>query len=1120
MQKKTKDAKQSTAPVRRAVRFGRLITTLRTVITILVILAIAIPALAALDNALTPAVQLAHAADGPAALSAVRAFEYDGRSRTLYAGSNAGVFISTDDGQNWFPASDGLPSMDIQRLLFDHTIGDLYALVFGSGLYRLRNGSHTWSGAGGFNGSALLSLDINQQTGMLYAGLIDYGMYIHPNDGTGWQTIGMWLSNIIPYDILAGPQPGEVFVASNNGIYHSTQVTTTWDLLTGNITTTALVRDPQSGVIYAGSEQGVFTLTPDQGSYQVNLSGLTQSVVQTLLFDEHSGTLYAATTTGIYRSHDGAATWEQANQGLTSLQVYAIYQKPFSQELFAGTDSGIFRSMDGGTSWQAVNTSPNSRHGQALLINQPDNTLYTGTLGGGVFRSTNGGTSWQPINTGLRNTVVQALGIDHDTNTLFAGTRNGIYRTDINTINWRLVDPNLAGQEIVQIAVDERHGNVYAITNMGDVWRSANAGTQWNIVEPLREEFARTVAVSSYDSTVYVGAYHGGVLASNDAGYSWSQIPNNASARDVEALAVDERNGALYVGGYDGLLYRVTNVNTSAVWTELGDGLPGSIVALMVDGKTGAVLAALVNGLYQLWPDETEWLRANTGMHHSNIMALGAHQSDGILYAGVLAGGVYRSIDSGSNWQLISNGLTDTDMRSIAVDDSSGNLLVNVTGRGVFEYNPDQPSWSVMNVGLQVLSSTQMLASNAAGGIDLRTTEGTYQLSSTAEGWQPHEGWLSDLPSWFLPMNAYGYVGRMPGGDLLWATRGGGAAWADATSNLGLINATIRQLPDGQGQVYAVWGAELTRTDLSSGYGRVPLAWLYVRAWTSTITARLDLVAPWWWTVVAGVIALGLVLWALGRIRLSHSYKAPLVIALFAPNRIASVAKPEALDRAWPRWEHIIQNDLYAHGNVRASDLRGVPGPLRLYALQRFANAHGEEQGVTLKGDRLHAKMRTYIHEWVDAWKAARADLQRDGARWQNRKHTSDLANALASMLDLEALPSKENDSVSAYATHATTGAPSAAPNVALLFVADNEALKRTAQNIVDALDSLDMPGAQGLVISLGRPGRNVDVTSQIRSAVADLDEAQRARLKVLSNEDILRMMDTATPVQALKELL
>ncbi|HEY3342764.1 MAG TPA: hypothetical protein VGK81_12130, partial [Anaerolineae bacterium] len=93
-------------------------------------------------------------------------------------------------------------------------------------------------------------------------------------------------------------------------------------------------------------------------------------------------------------------------------------------------------------------------------------------------------------------------------------------------------------------------------------------------------------------------------------------------------------------------------------------------------------------------------------------------------------------------------------------------------------------------------------------------------------------------------------------------------------------------------------------------------------------------------------------------------------------------------------------------------------------------------------------------------------------------------------------------------------------PNIALLFVADNEALKRTAGNIVEALDSLNMPGAQGLVISLGRPGRDVDVTSQVRGAVAALDQPQRARLKVLSNDEVIHIMSASDPVQTLKELL
>src|SRR5450759_200183 len=176
MQKHFTNANQTTAPVRHVVRLGRLIATLQTVVTIIVILAIAITALASLDNALTPAVQLTHTADGPAALSVVSAFEYDGKSGTLYAGSNAGVFKSTDEGLNWRPISNGLTGMDIQDLLIDYKTGDLYAVAYGAGLFRLRNGSNAWVGAGnGFRGSSLLSMAINGQTGTLYAGLAGYG---------------------------------------------------------------------------------------------------------------------------------------------------------------------------------------------------------------------------------------------------------------------------------------------------------------------------------------------------------------------------------------------------------------------------------------------------------------------------------------------------------------------------------------------------------------------------------------------------------------------------------------------------------------------------------------------------------------------------------------------------------------------------------------------------------------------------------------------------------------------------------------------------------------------------------------------------------------------------------
>ena len=1131
MQKQNTNAKQSTVPARRVVRLGRLIAVIRTVITVIVILAIAITALATLDNTLAPSVQLAHAVDGPAALSVVRTFEYDPKTNTLYAGSNAGVFKSTDDGVNWLPAGNGLPGVDIQDLLIDHETGNLYTVVFGVGLFRSEDGAQSWQDiSGDFRGSAVLTVGIDQQTGVMYAGLVGYGLYTSTDKGDHWETIGMGVLNMIPRALLAGPQPGEVFVASDTGIYHSTQVTGTWDTLageTGAVSSWALARDPKTSAVYAGTDQGVLKLTPNQNqsqsTYLANLTGLTGPQAHAVAFDEQTGVLYAGTTSGVYRSTDDAATWTQANQGLGSTLVHALFIKSQSDELFAGTDSGVFRSADGGSSWQPAAVSPSARHGQAILVNQPDNTLYAGTLGGGVFRSTDGGAKWEPINTGLRTTVVQALGIDHDTGTLFAGTRGGIYRSPVNSINWTLASPKLAGQDVVQLAVDERRGNVYAVNTNGDVLRSSNAGAEWNVIQRLQRVFARTVAVSYYSSAIYVGAYRGGVMMSRDGGFNWFPAGTLPGDRNVEALAVDERDGTLYVGTLGGALYRMTALTPSVTWTKLGENLPSNIVALAVDEKSGACFAAVKEGLYRLGPDDTDWRLAGKGMGHTDMMALATHRADGILYAGVMAGGVYRSTDSGANWQQGSDGLTDIDMRSIATD-ASGTLFANTTGRGVYQIDPDLKTWRVVNAGLKDLSSTVGLAGNAAGGLDVTTLQGAYETSDASAGWQPSRGWLADLSGWIAPVNAFGFVGRLPSGDLLWASRGGGATWASASTSLGLVNATIRQLPNGQGQVYAAWGAELTRTDPGAGYGRVPLAWLYTRAWIWTTFARLNLVAPWWWAVVVGVVVLGLILWLLGRVRLNRGYGVPLKTALFNPAKSVQAARTRALEHAWPRWERAIQGELFAYGEVRPIDLLGVPGPFRLYAMRRFADVYGKQQAVEFKDNRLLSRAREHIRQWVDAWQAMRIDLRRDGIHWQNRKHVDELARSFASVLELQTLPPKDNDSVRAYALQPAasqvsgevSGDISPAPKLALLFVADNEALKRTTQNIVDALDGLNVPGAQGLVISLGRPGRNVDVTSQIQLAVADLDEAQRARLRVLSNDDVMRIMAAADPAQAL----
>jgi ligand-binding sensor domain-containing protein len=59
-----------------------------------------------------------------------------GSTTTLYVGADIGVFVSSDDGANWYSFNDHLPNAVIGQIFWDN--GYLYATTYGRGLWRRR----------------------------------------------------------------------------------------------------------------------------------------------------------------------------------------------------------------------------------------------------------------------------------------------------------------------------------------------------------------------------------------------------------------------------------------------------------------------------------------------------------------------------------------------------------------------------------------------------------------------------------------------------------------------------------------------------------------------------------------------------------------------------------------------------------------------------------------------------------------------------------------------------------------------------------------------------------------------------------------------------------------------
>jgi photosystem II stability/assembly factor-like uncharacterized protein len=126
-----------------------------------------------------------------------------------------------------------------------------------------------------------------------------------------------------------------------------------------------VIESPQEkGVIWTGSDDGVVSLTRDNGKTWTNVfKTLPECLVHAIEVSPHNpGTAYIATTRfkfndfapGLYKTTDYGKTWNSINKGIP----YGSYTRVVREDvirkdlLFAGTETGMFISWNGGASWQ------------------------------------------------------------------------------------------------------------------------------------------------------------------------------------------------------------------------------------------------------------------------------------------------------------------------------------------------------------------------------------------------------------------------------------------------------------------------------------------------------------------------------------------------------------------------------------------------------------------------------------------------------------------------------------------------------------------------------------------------------------------------------------------------
>ncbi|MBK8246812.1 MAG: hypothetical protein IPK85_05370 [Gemmatimonadetes bacterium] len=622
--------------------------------------------------------------------------------RTIYLGSQGGVWKTTNGGNTWTALTDAQCTTSIGAVVVDPVTptivyagtGDARSFVqAGCGVLRSTDGGNTWAPPQGIElqGAYTYHMAIDRAT----AGSINStrvlvathrGLYTSVNSGQSWSQRITGFATAVVQDAT---RPGVFFSAvfQPNGNPRSTL----WKSVDGGITWTALPSAMPNAGVAARVELATSPAAPGQ--------------VFAL-----AGDLQTRRLIGIYRWDDLQGRWIQlAAQGLeTSGDAYpATFGEQSDYDLLLGVDPrnanriwvggvGAFRSEDGGATFR--HTAPYVHvdfHAIAQSPSDPDQMAIGSD--GGFYISHDNGRNFRARNQGLAITqVYQGISIHPSGLWVYAGLQDNsaiyytgssvwanlsqlgdggwtvVNRTDPSTV-WvthsflnfvmrqsrgvkeESRDNGISGQDRAGIprplAMDPVSGSTLYFGTQR-IYRTTNEGLDW---QPITTDITRgsgfisALSVASNDSRViWAGTSDGNLAVSRDAGFSWN-VFQFATQRNFTRIIIDPAD-------VNHVIATASTLNAPRA-TETRDG--------------GATFFAGIGANLPNIP-----VHAGVQIPNSNTFMVATDV------------GVLQTLNGGASWTQGPPGLPLTVIHDIQYVPLNGTVYVGTFGRGVFAYRP------------------------------------------------------------------------------------------------------------------------------------------------------------------------------------------------------------------------------------------------------------------------------------------------------------------------------------------------------------------------------------------------------------------------------------------------
>ena len=434
---------------------------------------------------------------------------------------------------------------------------------------------------------------------------------------------------------------------------------------------TALAEDP-AGRIWVGTEAGLAVL---QDGRAVSLKGaeIFSGKPIATLFCDHNGTMWAGVTGAGIFSYQGDKFDQLQDPALDSLlrDPHCLLVDQHGRIWIGAGDAFVLCRE--GDQWRRFGIPRHlATHYISALTEQPDGTVWAGSVGEGLLEFKAGKLVVFNANSGLSDNLVESLLVDRE-GKVWVGTHGGLNRISLKKVSV------LSHNE----GLDYGAMQGLAEVQPGVIWAAQPNGVfQWDgrmfrrlMFSGSPEPFA-TVLLADRDGSCWAGGARGLLHFQNPQAAEESGGSAALTNLSISALAQDVKSG-IWAGTQDGELWHITDGG----WLSQTNCPRGHAITAIVPDMEGVLWVGTEGGgLYRLDGDGHRRSEQLTGLPSSWIRTLHL-DGQGVLWIGTAGGGLSRLQNGHVATFTMREGLPDNTISQILEDDD-GNLWLG-DNRGI-----------------------------------------------------------------------------------------------------------------------------------------------------------------------------------------------------------------------------------------------------------------------------------------------------------------------------------------------------------------------------------------------------------------------------------------------------